>query len=139
MANKDPHELFMRVLSIETPYECDPPENICTPFGDFFYKFSSLYRNWILSLEFQQDLFECLSKANDNEGECASYYDIFSETVGVDQKEIPEFLKMSTLTIGLSLVENLLSQLSIEIARKLNINIELDKRNSKRIRCYQRS
>jgi len=53
---------------------------------------------------------------------------MFSETADVDIEYFPEYLRLSTISFSLSLVENLLGSLSDEISEDLGINIELDER-----------
>ena len=56
------------------------------------------------------------------------FHDMFSETAEVDIDYFPEYLRLSTISFSLSLVENLLGSLSEEIAKDLGISITLDER-----------
>jgi hypothetical protein len=123
--NEEPNEYFYKLLEIDPIYET---ENVMfEPFWDFKYRFQSLQRHWVFNRDFISWHISTLNKV---EGDgSAEFYDIFSETAEVDIEYFPDYLRSSTITFSLSLVENLLGCLSEEVAKDLGIKVDLDNRN----------
>ncbi len=96
------------------------------PFWKFKYRFQSLQRHWELNKDYIRNHISVL-KSVVRDGS-AEFDDIFSETAEVDIEYFPEYLRLSTISFSLSLVENLLGSLSEEIAKDLGLDIDLDKR-----------
>lgn len=127
-------DYFLDVLSIENIY--DPESEFHRPFWDFSYRFQSLYRNWILYKDFNKNHINLLEQAENEENECAEYYDIHSEVAQVDIEFFPIHLRGSIISLSLSSLENLLNELAEEIAKDLDKPIELDRRNLPFINKY---
>lgn len=120
----DPNRYFAKLLAIEPYYEA---EHVFFPaFWDFAYRFQSLQRHWELNKGFLQSHFELLRKVPDDSS--AELADARSETVDVDAEYFFEYVRLSTLSISLSLVENMLGQLSEEVAKDRGKEVQLDTR-----------
>ena len=119
-----PNDYFYQLLQIEPVYET---ENVFfEPFWQFKYRFQSLQRHWELNKEFVRNHISILNNL-DHDG-TAEFDTVFSETAECDIEYFPEYLRLSTISFSLSLVENLLGSLSDEIAADLGVEIDLDKR-----------
>lgn len=128
----NPNDYFLKIFKIEPIYEVE--NNFHEPFWKFMYRFQSLYKHWILNKDYMNNHLEQLYDVEfDNSAEM---HDIFDETVGTDFEFFPEYLRLSTISFGLSLFENLLGDLSSEISNQLNIDIDLDKRSMPFINKY---
>ena len=120
----DSNEYFYKMLEIDPIYETE--NQFFESFWEFKYRFQSLQRHWELNKVFISNHISILSNT---EGDGSAEFDIaFSETAEVDIEYFPEYLRLSTISFSLSLVENLLGSLSEEIAKDLGCAIELDKR-----------
>lgn len=129
-----PKDYFLNVLLIENIYNPEPEFH--RPFYDFSYRFQSLYRNWILYKDFNENHINLLEQAENEENECAEYYDIHSKVAQVDIEFFPIHLRGSIISLSLSSVENLLIELAEEIAKDLDKPIELDSRDMPFINKY---
>ena len=119
-----PNEYFDRLLQIDPVYEAELQFH--QPFWDFASRLQSLQRHWELNKEFIERHISLL-EATEDDGS-TEFHDIFSETADVDIEYFPEYLRLSTISFSLSLVENLLGSLSDDIASDLHIDVELDQR-----------
>jgi len=130
--NITPNDYFYKLLEIKPIYES---EDVCfPPFWDFKYRFESLHRHWVLNKDFINNHISILKNI---EGDGTAEFDlIFSDTVESDIEYFPDYLRLSTISFALSLVENLLDELSEEAAKDLKIQIELDKRKLPYINKY---
>jgi hypothetical protein len=117
-------EYFNEVLEIEPAYETEL--EYFKPFWDFKYRFQSLQRHWVLNKRYLNNHISTLSAVKGDGS--AEFFDVFSETANVDIEYFPEYLRLSTISFALSLVENMLGALSEEIASDLGVSISLDKR-----------
>ena len=116
-----PNDYFYKLLEIEPLY--DTEDQFFEPFWDFKYRFQSLQRHWIINKDYIQNHISILKKV---EGDgTAEFDDIFSETASVDIDYFPEYLRLSTVSFSLSLVENLLGNLSDEIAKDMKQEVKL--------------
>lgn len=128
----NPNDYFYELLKINPIYETE--DRFFESFWEFKYRFQSLQRHWELNRNYIQNHISILKRV---EGDgSAEFDDIFSETTGVDVDYFPEYLRLSTISFSLSLVENLLGSLSDEIAKEMEINIELDERTLPYINKY---
>lgn len=119
-------------IELEPAYEAEP--GFIEPFWEFMYRFQSLERHWNLNKGFIN--FHVLRLKNFRkrcEGEDELW---FSETAEADIEFFPEYLRLSTISFSLSLVENLLGELSEEIAADLNVKIDLSKKQIPYINKY---
>jgi len=117
-------DAFTRILMIEPFYEAE--DRLFEPFWYFMYRFQSLQRHWELSKEFFGAHLDALRATK---GDGSAEFDVaFSETAGVDIDYIPEYIRLSTISFSLSLVENLLGHLAEEIARDSGASVDLDTR-----------
>ena len=126
------NDYFYKSLEIEPVY--DTEDVFFEPFWEFKYRFQSLQRHWELSKDHIQNHISLL-KSVEGDGS-AEFADIFSETAAVDIEYFPEYLRLSTISFALSLVENLLGSLSDEVARDMGIEIALDERRLPYINKY---
>lgn len=125
------NEYFYNILAIDPIYE---PENIFfRPFWDFGSRFQSLQRHWELNKDYISNHISILKNVEIDSGELDVVY---SETAEVDMEYFPEYLRLSTISFSLSLVENLIGHLSEEIASDLGVEIDLDKRHLPYINKY---
>ena len=115
-----PEDYFYQLLEIEPFYETEGI--FFEPFWKFMYRFQSLQRHWQLSKGFIQNHISIL-KSVKGDGS-AEFDDIYSETAQVDIEYFPDHLRASTLSFSLSLVENLLANLSEEVAKDLGMKVE---------------
>ena len=120
----NPNDYFYKLLEIQPIY--DTEAQFFEPFWEFKYRFQSLQRHWQLNKDYIQNHISILRSVKGDGS--AEFENIFSETANVDIEYFPEYLRLSTISFSLSLVENLLGSLSDEIARDRGIKIELDKR-----------
>ena len=118
-----PNEYFYKLLEIEPIY--DTEDQFFKPFGEFKYRFQSLQRHWELNRDYISNHISILKNV---EGDSAELDVAYSETAEVDIEYFPEYLRLSTISFSLSLVENLPGHLSEEIANDLGVEINLDKR-----------
>ena len=124
-SNRNANDYFYELLAIDPIYETE--NVVINPFWEFKYRFQSLQRHWVFSKDYISHHISILKNV---EGDgSAEFYDIFSETAEVDIEYFPEYLRLSTITFSLSLVENLLGSLSEEVAKDLGVKIELDTRS----------
>ena len=97
-----PNDYFYKSLEIEPLY--DTEDIFFEPFWEFKYRFQSLQRHWELSKKYIQNHISILKSVNENGS--AEFDLLFSETVSVDIEYFPEYLRLSTISFSLSLVEN---------------------------------
>jgi hypothetical protein len=125
------NEYFYNILAIDPIYE---PENLFfRPFWDFGSRFQSLQRHWELNKDYISNHISILKNVEIDSAELDLVY---AETAEVDIEYFPEYLRLSTISFSLSLVENLIGQLSEEIASDLGVEINLDKRHLPYINKY---
>jgi hypothetical protein len=130
------NDFFVRLMEIEPLYE---PEGVFfKPFWDFDYRFRSIQHHWELNREYIADHLDLLEKVDvgefswawgetgldTNSAEFHHMLDFASEPF----EFMVEYLRMSTISFSLALVENLLSSLSKELSQELGIEIEFSKR-----------
>ncbi|MBE3977007.1 hypothetical protein HJ138_22550 [Vibrio parahaemolyticus] len=97
-------EDYIYQFAIDEVYE--PELEFHEPFWDFKYRFESLYRYWLLNTKHLSKHLNILEKI---EGDgSAEYQDMFDETMGVDIKSFPSYLRLSTMSFSLSILERLL-------------------------------
>lgn len=97
-------EDYIYQFVIDEVYE--PELEFHEPFWDFKYRFESLYRYWLLNTK---HLSKHLNILEQIEGDgSAEYQDMFDETMGVDIKSFPSYLRLSTMSFSLSILERLL-------------------------------
>ncbi|MBY7968535.1 hypothetical protein KW445_02665 [Vibrio fluvialis] len=97
-------EDYIYQFAIDELYE--PELEFHEPFWDFKYRFESLYRYWLLNTK---HLSKHLNILEQIEGDgSAEYQDMFDETMGVDIKSFPSYLRLSTMSFSLSILERLL-------------------------------
>ncbi|MBV6450410.1 MAG: hypothetical protein MHPDNHAH_01134 [Anaerolineales bacterium] len=126
------NDYFYQLLSIEPVYETE--DVFFEPFWVFKYRFQSLQRHWELSKKF---IANHISALKNTKGDDSGEFDMaFSETAEVDFEYFPEYLRASTLSFSLSLVENLLANLSEEVARDLDIKVEFENKRLPYINKY---
>jgi len=124
---------FYKLLQIDPIFETEL--YFCSEsVWDFAYKFGSLNRHWNISKEMFRELTDNL-KAVDLPNN-AEIHDLFSETADVDIQQFPEYIRQSTLAIALSLLENMLNGLSLEIAEDQGIKVDLPDKNIPYINKY---
>ena len=89
------------------------------------YRFQSLQRHWELNKSFVETHITTLKSV---EGDGSGEFELlFSETVEWDFDYFPEYLRASTLSLSILLVENLLLSLCEDMAEELNTKINLVK------------
>lgn len=127
------NDAFFKTLQVDPIYETE--DYFCSnAIWVFGYRYQSLYRHWVLSREyFKSHIAEIESTDNIIDAELQ---DIYSETAGVDIEYFPEYIRLSTVSIALSLIENMLNELSIEVAKDQGINVELSEKNIPYINKY---
>lgn len=118
------NEYFFNLLSIQPIYESE--DIFLQPFWDFKYRFQSLQRHWELNKDFIKNHIKILNKVDFKTS--AELSVLYSETAGVDIEYFPDYLRLSTISFALSLVENFLESLSEDISKDLGLSVELDKR-----------
>ena len=127
-----PEDYFHQLLAIEPYYETEGI--FFESFWDFMYKFQSLQRHWELNKGFIQNHISILKSVK---GDGSAEFDaVFSETANVDIEYFPEYLRLSTLSFSLSLVEKFLGSLSEEVANDLGIKLKLEKNKLPYINKY---
>lgn len=119
----NPNEYLDNIYMIEPIYETEPI--FLEPFWEFKYRFQSLHRNWELNKYFLKGQLEILEEEKKLIDEDPSAFD---EIITVDIEYFPIQLRASTISLAISFLENLLADLSEEVANDLNIEINLDKR-----------
>ena len=119
-----PEEYFDRILLIEPLYE--PEDRFCEPFYYFAQRFQSLQRHWELNKDFLEAHSSLVEQVELDSSEKA---DVFDMTSGVDLDYFPQYVRLSTLSISLSLVENVLGDISEQIAVESGVPFILDERN----------
>lgn len=109
------------------------------PFWDFMYRYQSLQRHWWLNKKITkqhsqmlQNLYSDIINNADHAGGEGYYYDI----VFTDLKHFPEYTRYTTIAIALSLVENMLNQLSIKIAEDVGKPVILEQNSMPYINKY---
>lgn len=128
----EPNEYFYKILQIEPIYKVEG--YAYRSFYEFESRFQSLQRHWQLNKSYISSHISILERVR---GDGSAEFDhLFSETVGFDMNYFPEYLRLSTISFALSLVENLLGTLSEEIAEDLNVNIDLDKKQMPYVNKY---
>ncbi len=128
----DSEEYFYQLLEINPYYETEGI--FFESFWEFMYRFQSLQRHWQLNKNFIQNHISII-KSVKGDGS-AEFYDVFSETAQVDIEYFPEYLRLSTLSVSLSLVENFLGNLSEEVASDLGIKLEFENKKLPYINKY---
>lgn len=97
-------EDYIYQFVIDEVYE--PELEFHEPFWDFKYRFESLCRYWLLNTKHSSKHLNILEQI---EGDgSAEYQDMFDETMGVDIKSFPSYLRLSTMSFSLSILERLL-------------------------------
>jgi hypothetical protein len=119
-----PNDYFYKLLEIDLYYETE--NQFFMPFWEFKYRFQSLQRHWELNKAYLNTHISILNSVEGDES--AEFKDIFSETANIDIEYFPEYLRLSTISFSLSLLESLLGRLSEEVAKDMGVNIELDVR-----------
>lgn len=97
-------EDYIYQFAIDEVYE--PELEFHEPFWDFKYRFESLYRYWLLNTKHLSKHSNILEQIEG--GGSAEYQDMFDETMGVDIKSFPSYLRLSTMSFSLSILERLL-------------------------------
>jgi hypothetical protein len=128
----EPKDYFYSLLAINPIYETE--DRFFEPFWIFKYRFQSLHRHWVLNKEFIQYHVNLLKEVESNV--TAEFEVLFSETVEVDIEYFPEYLRLSTISFSLSLIENLLGCLSEQVSKDLGIKINLEKKPMPYINKY---
>jgi len=121
----NPEDYFQKQLEIEPVYQTEGV--FYEPFFIFESRIQSLQRHWFLSKGIIKNHFLILDKASGHNS--AEFDDLFDESIGYDVEYFPEYLRLSTISFSLSLLENLLISLSGDIAESLGKKVELDDRN----------
>lgn len=120
-------------MSIDPIYETE--DIFCSKaVWDFSYRFQSMHRHWVLSKEHFKDHIDELKLAKTKSAN--ELLDIYSETAGIDADFFPEYIRLSTITVALSLFENMLVGLSKEVAEDLGIETRLTEKNIPYINKY---
>jgi hypothetical protein len=128
----EPTDYFYRILRIEPVYETEAV--FFEPFWEFESRLQSLQRHWELNKDYMQNHIDILRRV---EGDgSAEFYDIYDDTAGVDIEFFPEYLRLSTVSFSLALVENLLGSLSEVVARDLGVKVKLGKKRLSYIDKY---
>ncbi|EPW6433290.1 hypothetical protein ACWOHQ_004733 [Vibrio parahaemolyticus] len=97
-------EDYIYQFVIDEVYE--PELEFHEPFWDFKYRFESLYRYWLLNTKHLSTHLNILEQIEGDSS--AEYQDMFDETTGVDIKSFPSYLRLSTMSFSLSILERLL-------------------------------
>ncbi|MBP6880627.1 hypothetical protein KBC31_03300 [Candidatus Saccharibacteria bacterium] len=127
------NDAFIKILQIKPVFETE--EYFCSQsIWEFAYKYQSLNRHWNLSKEFFTNYVSDLKSTNLPDS--AELNDAYSETADVDVEHFPEYIRQSTLAIALSLLENMLNGLSLEIAEDQGIDVDLPDKNIPYINKY---
>lgn len=129
------HADFFQFNQIELFYTA---ENIyIDSFWDFMTRCQSLQRYWQFHKSKSQDYTSIMRKAHDdfmlNE---VDDVDPYADDALTDIEYFPEFVRLTTITIALSLVENMLSKLSDEVAKDLGTSIKFEQSNLPYINKY---
>jgi len=120
----DPDEYFYKLLTIEPVYETE--DRFFEPFWIFMYRYQSLQRHWELNKDFVRQHIETLQNLRGDKFAEFDFETAYSETAGVDVEYFPEYLRATTLSLALALVENLLISLSQEVAEDLGTKVKLE-------------
>ena len=107
--NEKANKYFFDQLLIDPVYEPEP--TVIPAVWEFSYRFNSLYRYWI-NVKSVTQLHVSMLESVKPDGS-AEFEDVFSETAGVDIEFMPNYLRLSTISFALAIVENLLSDLSV--------------------------
>ncbi|EZH73662.1 hypothetical protein ATO12_17145 [Aquimarina atlantica] len=118
-------EHFLDILNIEPIYETEGI--FYEPFWEFMSRFQSLHRNWEINKMFNQFHLNNLNIELENKVNELEHYN-FYDNVRADIEYFPDHLRASTLSLAISYFENLLVELSNEVASDLNSKIILDTR-----------
>ncbi len=118
-------EHFLDILNIEPIYETEGV--FYEPFWKLMSRFQSLNRNWEINKMFNQFHLNNLNIELENKVNELEHYN-FYDNVRVDIEYFPDHLSASTLSLAISCFENLLVELSNEVASDLNSKIILDTR-----------
>jgi hypothetical protein len=124
---------FFNQFENEPAYEAE--DTFHEPFYDFMYRYQSLQRHWWLNKRITKQHTLMLQNAltdMKNTTEFDGYYDILS----TDIEYFPEYTRYTTIAIALSLVENMLNQLSISVAADLGKPVILEQNNMPYINKY---
>ncbi|MDG1071701.1 MAG: hypothetical protein P8P32_08830 [Akkermansiaceae bacterium] len=110
--------------SVENVYE--PEAYFFEPFWEFAARLNSLQRYWNLGKDYHNRHTSLVDSAKGDGS--AEFHDIRDDILLSDKEYMPEFNKLSTIAIALSLVENLLGTLADDIAKDLGKKVDLDQR-----------
>ncbi len=128
----DPNDYFYNLLLIDPIYETE--DQYIAPFWEFKYRFQSLQRHWELNKVYLQHHISNLQTVT---GDGTAEYDLaYSESASVDIEYFPEYLRLSTISFSLALVEQLIGSLCEEIAHDTGASIEFKKRQLPYINKY---
>lgn len=125
------NEYFYKLLEIEPLYETE--EQFFEPFWKFKDRFQSLQRYWEVNKDYISNHISLIKKVKRDSAESDIIYSEIAET---DIEFFPEYLRLSTISFALSLVENLLGDLSEEIAHDLGVEIKFDEKRLPYINKY---
>lgn len=120
--NDKSREYFYNQLLIEDIFE--PEDRVVPAVWEFSYNFNSLYRYWLNIRSVLELHVNTLNSAAEGDGS-AEFDDVFSETAGVDVEFMPKYLRLSTISFALALVESLLSDLSEWAAEQKGMTVDL--------------
>jgi len=100
---------------------------------EFSYEINSLYRYWVL---IQSHIKDHKRKAEEQKSNIRGPYAldrkyIFSDTDGIDIKNFPEYLMNSVITFEISILENYLYYLCLEIEDYIGITFEIDEKDKR--------
>ena len=88
------------------------------PFPEFMYRYQSLQRHWPMSRALVTKSLK-LGRRNFIDDGSAEAQDFYSETVESNLDYFPQYLRGSTISIALALIENLLNGLGEAVAKEL--------------------
>jgi len=125
VSSTNANRYFDEILEIESLYQAEGV--FYQPFWEFMYKFDSMYRYWVLTRKYI-DVHDSKLKNTQFDGS-AEMLDIYSDTVGVDSEQFPVFVRMSTLSLALAIVENFLGAVTEEITNDFNVKYNNKKRS----------
>jgi hypothetical protein len=121
-------DYFFEELRKDPIYQYE--ENYLVPScTDFYRQFLSLVRNWELNKRMIRGHIASVKQLKGSfKGEWAGENELlYTETIENDIDQFPEFLRMSTLSIALALLENFLETLGQEVALELKKEVRLSK------------
>lgn len=121
-------DYFHKELNREPIYQYEE-DYIVPSCIDFQGQFLSLERNWELNKRIMKEHIASVKQLKGSiKGEWAGEYELlYTETIENDIDQFPEFLRMSTLSIALALLENFLENLSQEVANVVKKEVKLNK------------